>query len=207
MAQTTNVGARSFTGKRRHGLGWLPWAALALLGLLALLAFLVIRNVGDEGDRAGVDTRNDGAATATSLTPGTAAAGGPSAGAGAATGGSPSLTAGGKDLLQVAGAGQLASLAGQPAQGRGVVVESVVADEAFWVGEPGRRVLAFLTPQARTRAGESPFQVQGGQRIMLTGAVKPLPNDLTPFGVDRAEGAEELRRQGHYVEATSVALS
>lgn len=84
---------------------------------------------------------------------------------------------------------------------------SVVADEAFWVGEPGRRVLAFLTPQARTKAGESPFQVQAGQRVQLTGTVRPLPNDLTPFGVDKAEGADELRRQGHYVEATTVALS
>ena len=206
MAQTTNVGSRSLTGKRRHGLGWLPWAALALLALLALLAFLVIRNVADDGDSAGLDTRNDGAA-ATPVNPGTAAAGSGAGGGGAAPAGSSSLTAGGKDLLQVAGAGQLSSLAGQPVQGRGVVVESVVADEAFWVGEPGRRVLAFLTPQARTRAGESPFQVQGGQRIMLTGTVKPLPTDLTPFGVDRSEGAEELRRQGHYVEATSVALS
>ena len=41
---------------------------------------------------------------------------------------------------------------------------------------------------------------------MLTGKVKPLPTDLTPFGVDRSVGAEELRSQRHHVE-TSVALS
>ena len=200
MAQTTPVGSRSLTGRRKYGLGWLIWAALALLALLALLMFLVIRNLADDGDQAGVDARNDpAAATAT-----TAAPAAPAAPAG---GQQAQLSAGGGDLFQLAAGGGLASLAGQQAQGRGVTVESVVADEGFWVGQPGRRVFVFLTPQARTRAGESPFQVQPGQRINLTGTVRPVPADVTPFGVDRNEGADELRRQGHFVEATTVQLT
>jgi hypothetical protein len=200
MSQTSAVGSRSLTGRRNHGLGWLPWAALGLLALLALLALLVIRNVADDGDSTGLDTRDDPAASAT--TPSRGAQQGAAAGTASAA-----LSAGGRDLLQVAAAGGLGGLAGQPVQGTGATVESVVADEAFWVGSPGRRVLVFLTPQARTKAGESPFQVQAGQRIDLTGTVKPLPADITPFGVDRNEGADELRGQAHYVEATSVALS
>lgn len=200
MSQTSTVGSRSLTGRRNHGLGWLPWAALALLALLALLAFLIIRNVADDGDNAGLDTSNDPAASATTLSPGAQ----PGAAAGTAQ---PTLSAGGRDVFQAAAAGGLAGLVGQQVRGTGATVESVVADEAFWVGSPGRRVLVFLTPQARTKAGESPFQVQAGQRITLTGSVKPLPADITPFGVDQNEGIGELRSQAHFVEATSVALS
>jgi hypothetical protein len=53
------AGAVSATGKRNHGLGWLPWLLLGLLALLALLTFLLLRNVGDDGDRSGVDTTDD----------------------------------------------------------------------------------------------------------------------------------------------------
>lgn len=195
MAQTDRVGSRSLTGRRVTPMAWLPWLALGLLALLALVAFLVIRNVGDDSDRSGLDARNDTAATANSG----------AGGGGAAQ--SPTLSAGGQDLFGVSAAGTLASLVGRPVEGRGVSVESVVADEAFWVGQPGRRVLVFLTPQARTRAGESPFQVQAGQRITLTGTVRPLPADVRPFGVDKREGADELRSQAHYVEATAIQLS
>ena len=192
MTRTDQVGSRSVTGRRVAPLAWLPWLALALLALLALLAFLIIRNVADDGDRSGVDARNDT----------------PAASSGGAGGGGASqpaaLSAGGQDLSGAAAAGTLGSLAGRPVEGRGVTVESVVADEAFWVGQPGRRVLVFLTPQARTRAGESPFQVQAGQRINMTGTVRPLPADAQPFGVDKREGADELRGQGHYIEATSI---
>lgn len=198
MVQTDQVGSRSLTGRRQTPLAWLPWLALALLALLALLAFLIIRNVADDDDRSGVDVRND--------TP-TAANSGGSGGGGAPQPPAPALSAGGQDLFQAAAAGSLASLAGRPVEGRGVTVESVVADEAFWVGQPGRRVLVFLTPQARTRAGESPFQVQPGQRITLTGTVRPLPADVPLFGVDRREGADELRAQAHYVEANRIQLA
>ena len=168
--------------------------------MFLVIMFLVIRNLADDGDQAGVDARNDpAAATATSAAPAAPAA--------PAGGQQAQLSAGGGDLFQLASGGGLASLAGQQAQGRGVTVESVVADEGFWVGQPGRRVFVFLTPQARTRAGESPFQVQPGQRINLTGTVRPVPADVTPFGVDRNEGADELRRQGHFVEATTVQLT
>jgi hypothetical protein len=84
----------------------------------------------------------------------------------------------------------------------------VVADEGFWVGSSAQdRVFIFLTPEARTRQGESPFQVRAGQRVTLEGSLKPVPADITPFGVDAAEGADQLRQQGQYVEATRIALT
>jgi hypothetical protein len=57
-------------------------------------------------------------------------------------------------------------------------------------------VFVFLTPEARNSEGESPFQVKAGQQVNLTGGVDKLPSDLTPLGVDKSEGADQLRRQG-----------
>ena len=192
------IGSRSIGGRRRYGLGWVPWLALLMLALAALIIFLVVRNVADEDDRTGLDASNDRSTASPAPTP--------VPGAGAA--GVGTFTAGGRPLIQEATAGRLAQLVGQPVDGRGVTVQSVVADEGFWAGaSDAERVFVFLTPQARTRAGESPFQVQPGQRVDLAGTVKPVPADLTPFGADRSEGADQLRSQRHYVEAASVRLS
>lgn len=221
-------GAVGVTGRRkRHGLGWLPWLALLLLGLIGLGIFALMRNVADEGDSSGIDLSNDrsGGAQERGLgtdnqndgTPGintpttgagsTATTTAPATGSGSGAASAP-LTGGGQDLLARAGnPSQLAAVSGQPAVGRGVAVQSVVADEGFWVGNSTtQRVFVFLTPQARTRAGESPFQVQAGQRVNLQGTVKPVPSDLTPFGVEANEGADQLRNQAQYVEATSISL-
>ncbi len=162
---------------------------LALLALSAVVMFLVIRNLADDGDQPGVDASNDpAAATATTAAP--AAAAGPAGGQQA------QLNAGGQDLFQLASGGGLASRAGQRAQGRGVTVESVVADEGFWVGQPGRRVFVFLTPQARTRAGDRQPPVLTPRRcsrraaaveaVNVAGTVRPVTSgrQRPSFGVD-----------------------
>ena len=226
-----NTGAVSVRGKgvRKAPLGWLPWTALLLAGIIGLGALLIARNVGDAGDDPGVDltdnaaaegqdpagpdaNRDDGAdaggdpdrsgsTSGAAATPTTAAPAAP-----AASGSSP-VTSGGRGLLPIP-AGGLASFAGQPAEGKGVNVESVVADEGFWVGnDPNNRIFVFLSDQAKAAEGESPFQVKAGQKVNFTGSVKPLPNDLTPFGVDRSEGADQLRQQGHFIELASVTLA
>jgi hypothetical protein len=197
MAQNTNIGARSLTGRRHYGLRWLPWLALALLALLALVIFLIVTNVADDDDRAGVDVGDDEqAAPAASRSP-------PAAEVRQQPGAAGTLTTGGTPLSGAS----LAGFSGQAVDGRGVVVDAVVADEGFWARVPQGRVFVFLTPQARTKAGESPFQVRAEQRVDLSGTVRRLPADLTPFGVDDNEGAAELRAQGYYVEATSIRLS
>jgi hypothetical protein len=53
------VGARSVTGKRKHGLSWLPWLTLLLLLALIAAIVLVVTNVNDENDDPGIDVTDD----------------------------------------------------------------------------------------------------------------------------------------------------
>lgn len=176
----TSRGSRSLSGRRVAPLRWLPWLGLALLALIALIAFLVIRSLADDDDESTVDATN--------------AAG--------------TLTAGGKALLPPSSAGPLGSLSGQEVSGRGVTVESVVADEGFWVGaSPTERLFVSLLPEARGGSGESPFQARAGQRVDLVGVLRPVPTDVGRLGVDDAEGAAQLRSQGQYIEARAVTLA
>ena len=193
------IGAVSVRGKpvRKAPFGWLPWVALALLGLLLLATLLVTKNLADDGDAPGVDATDDPAASASS---GSAE---PSAPAPADA----PVVADGQALLPLPGSG-LGPFAGKAAEGKGAHVQSVVADEGFWVGDDTtNRVFVLLTDAAKASEGESPFQVRSGQRVDFTGTVKPLPDDLPPFGLEPDEGAEQLRQQGHYVEVTRIALS
>lgn len=219
------VGAVSVRGRpvRKTPLAWLPWVALALLGVLAFASLLVARNVGDAGDDPGVDltdnaaaegqdpagpdaNRNDGGDSGGDphSTPTTAA---PAPAAAPPADGDSAVVAGGRALLPLPGSG-LASLVGQAAEGRAVNVQSVVADEGFWVGEDTtNRIFVFLTDEAKAAEGESPFQVKPGQRVNFTGTVRAIPDDRPPFGLEPSEGAEQLRQQGHYLELTKVELS
>lgn len=127
--------------------------------------------------------------------------------AAAPTAGASPLSAGNQAILPVPAAG-LAALSGQAVTGTSVPVESVVADEGFWVGSSAtERVFVFLTPEARSSQGESPFQVEAGQRITLEGTLIPLPGDPASLGVDATEGADQLAQQGQLVQAARVSLS
>jgi hypothetical protein len=172
-----------------------------------------------DGD-ASTTTAPDGDATTTTA-PGGATTTAP---AGATTTAPPGATttapSGGATTAPAAGAGLsagtvalvppppegLGSVVGDQASGTGKV-ESVVADEGFWVGDgPGRRVFVRLTEEARGGARESPFQVTAGQDITLEGSVTALP-DVSELGVTPEEGADELMALGGYIEATRVTLS
>ena len=204
-APTASV--RATDGERRRRAGWLPLAAAALAALL--LAGLLVALLGgdDDGSTGAAGTSQDGTAQDSSE-PGTGTDAGTDAGAGAGApeGGTGTLVAGSTDVLADGGAG-LAALAGSPATAAGIVVESVVADEGFWVGTPQSRVFVFLSPQARQSAGESGFQVVAGQAVELTGTVTPLDGDPAALGVEDAEGADQLRTQAAYVTADTVSLS
>jgi hypothetical protein len=195
------VSAVSVRGRpvRKAPLGWLPWAALALAALLALVMLLVALNVTDVGDDRGVDVTDDPS--------GQAAAAPAPAPAPAADAGTVVAANGGASLLPVPGDG-LGGYAGQTVQGRGVVVQSVVADEGFWVGaDETNRLFVHLSDAAKASQGESPFQVKAGQRVDFTGIVTPAPADAGALGVTAAEGADRLRTQGQYLELSSVALT
>jgi hypothetical protein len=211
-APATARGAHS-VGGRRHGLGWLPWALLGLLALLALGIWGLIAALGDDDDdeATGAVQSEAEATAAPAADPAPPAAGAPAptttvagaAGAGAA--GGASLTANGQDVLGLAGdPAVLAGLAGGAVTGR-APVESVVSDEGFWVGNsPEQRVFVFITEAARGTQGESPFQVQPGQIVEITGTMQPattLPQDL-----EDADGRAQLETQGFLVAADALTL-
>lgn len=179
--------------RRKAPLAWLPWALLA--ALIVLLALMLLAGTLVGGDRgAGARPGSTGAA----------------AGSGAAAQTSGTLTAGGVDVLaDQRSLGRLGSLQGQEAVGRRLPVQSVVADEGFWVGpSAAQRTFVFLTPEARRSSGESGFQVRQGQTVDLNGTVTGAgQGDPQRFGVTDTEGARQLTAQRAYVRARQVRLS
>jgi hypothetical protein len=115
------------------------------------------------------------------------------------------LRVGGARLLPASRIGPLRGRAGQRAVASGVPVQSVPADEGFWIGGgPGRRIWVQLAG-----AGESPVQVRAGQAATFTAQVVPAPADFPArVGLSAGEGAAELRAAGAYllVEATAISL-
>ena len=205
---------------RKAPLAWLPWALLGLLALLVAASLLLINAIDDDGpDGAAGDTLGQVGSDGSGVD-GADGNGQPAGAEGSSDGGSAAagsgnrrlppggaLTAGGQDVLASGGKG-LGALAGQKADGN-ADVESVVADEGFWVGsDAANRVFVFLTPEARKAAGESGFQVKAGQTVTLTGTVKRSDGSFAErVGVDAAEGRQQLLDQGGYVEATAVRLA
>ena len=189
--------------RRRGGLGWLvPTLGLLLLGLLALALYFALRDDGNDEGRTGGNAaaqeqqQQDGSGSAA----GDGSAGGASGSAGAGAG---TLTAGGRSLLPVPSATMLSGMTGQQVTGTSVPVESVVSDEAFWVGTSEQdRVFVRLE-----RGSESPFQVRAGENVSFTGVLTKANAGLAgELGVAEAEGARLLARQGSYVDVKSGTL-
>ena len=94
-------------------------------------------------------------------------------------------------------------MTGDQVTGTSVPVQSVVSDEAFWVGTSAKdRMFVRLE-----RGSESPFKVRAGENVsfdgMLTQAGSGLANEL---GVTENEGASLLTDQGVYVDVESGEL-
>jgi len=97
----------------------------------------------------------------------------------------------------------LASFVGKGAEGVAAPVESVVADEGFWVGQsPTNRLFVHLDV-----AGESRQQVRAGQRVSFNGTVMKLSDDPAELGLEPGEGATQLKKQGAYVVAKDLRVS
>lgn len=109
----------------------------------------------------------------------------------------------GQDVLAAAGGGAeaLAPFEDQTVRARGVGVESVVGEGAFWAGSDAtRRVFVVVSGGEESAPG-----VEAGDRVDLSGIVRVLPVDFEQrFGVDAADGSADLQAQGHYIEALSV---
>ena len=174
---------------------WLLPLLLALLALIALL-FLLSRCGGDDDTTSAAPTATataTGAATTTPASPAASAA----AASGAPAGEPGTVTAQGADLLADPTAAGLGSHDGQEAVGRAVRVQSVPADEGFWVGSGEQdRLWVQLTG---TR-GESDYKVRQGDTVDFTGTVTPVAQGFpAEVGLTDAEGAAQLTDQGFYV--------
>ena len=204
------------------------WLLPLLLALLALLAVLLLSRCGNDDDTntgANTGATTTPGASATSLTsaptdattpsptdpaatPSTTATAsatdGSNAAAGAAAG---SITAGRNVILGDGGVKDMAAYTGQSAQGRGVPVQSVPADEGFWAGTSATdRVWVQLTGEA----GESPYQVKQGDLVDFTGTVTAAASGFADeVGLSAAEGADQLTQQKQYVlvKKSDVTLS
>ena len=182
-------------GRDRGGASWLPWVLglLALL-LIGLLIWALVANSDDSDTTATGDTGTeqelDGGSTGTGDT-GTAGEGTPG-----------TIVAGSEDVLAAATAGDLGSFAGQQVTGTAVPVESVIADEAFWVGPSAdERVLVYITDAG----AESGVDVDAGDTVTFSGTLQPVEDGFTEqAGIDETEGATDLTEQSYYIAAEQV---
>ena len=215
------AGSHSIGGRRRRRPAWLLLLAAVLS---ALLAVVWSRLDQPRGPTPGLTSTSPSAAAGTSRAPSNAApsapaaapapAGAPgaaadatgsggaavgsagSAGAGTGEAGSTDapLTAGDTALLPVAAAaeldGSLCRFVDRPVRAERVRVLSVPADEGFWVGTSERdRIWVQLTG-----AGESPYDVDKGDRVDFTGEVVRTPPGFPDrVGVSDAEGGGQVR--------------
>jgi len=113
------------------------------------------------------------------------------------------MQARGTALLPVPRASELAALEGAYVRARNVRVQSVVGDEAFWVGGGGgNRLLVHLTGN-----GESGVAIRPGRRVSFIGTITPnRPGVAAVFGLVRSEGAPLLRRQGRHISVRPRSL-
>jgi hypothetical protein len=201
--------------RRRKGFPW--W----LLGLaaLAVLAVLLLSRCGNDddgtqnnaapGDKSSISASASSSSSASDSSDDDAASDDDSGSdvAGQAGG---SLTAGSAAILPSTGkraAGNLTQYDGQNAVAKGVRVQSVPADEGFWVGTNNTdRVWVQLVG----KAGESPYQVKQGDAVNFEGKVASHGGGFADqVGVSEADGAQQLTTQKAHVEVAkgSVKLS
>jgi RNA polymerase sigma factor (sigma-70 family) len=107
------------------------------------------------------------------------------------------LTVGGRPVLPASRVGSMAGDAGSTARARAVPVQSVPADEGFWVGGgPGARIWVQLD----THGAESAVQVRPGQHASFTAAVVRLTaGNAAGLGLPDPAGMAEVRAAGAYL--------
>jgi hypothetical protein len=100
--------------------------------------------------------------------------------------------------------GDLSEFAGGEAVADRVRVESVPADEGFWLGEDTtNRVWVQLV----NVASESPYKVEPGAIVSFVGSVVETPPDFPQeVGVTPEEGARQMRDQRQHIQVEGIAL-
>jgi hypothetical protein len=98
--------------------------------------------------------------------------------------------------MAVSDTDRLTQMAGRPVEAENVPVESVPANEGFWLGCAHGRVWVQLTG-----AGESPERMAHGRRLDFNGTVVLHSDNFSAsVGVDRSEGAAQIDQQRVHLE-------
>jgi len=159
---------------------------------------------------SGMSPSSSASAAAAPTTTAPAATAGPAGPAAPAAGAAGTVTSGDTVLVGTAAGSTtttpaaLTSFVGKPATAQLATVQSVPADEGFWVGTSDtNRVWVQLTG-----AGESPQTVKAGDHITFTGTVVANPAGfLAQVDVDAGEGADQLTSQGAHLETPKTGFT
>lgn len=187
------------------------WVLPLIIGLIVLIALLLLLT------RCGNDNKSDsppGTSTSTATaaptdTTSTATTTpSPSTSSSGQLGGDTSapgtVTANGDDLLSAPTNISKGGHDGEQAVGHGVLVQSVPADEGFWVGTGTTN---RLWVQLSGTHGESDYQVKKGDAVNFTGVVKAAGDTFAAgVGLTGSEGADQLTQQGHYISVPSSSI-
>jgi hypothetical protein len=185
------------------------WLLPLILALVALIVLLLLLSRCGDSDKSKHSSAAASTGTVSPADTATTAAGSsvPASDPGQ-TGGSSTaegaVTANGYDRLSTQTSISQGGHDGEQAVGHAVKVQSVPADEGFWVGTSATD---RLWVQLSGTHGESDYKVKQGNAIDFTGTVKAAgKNFATSVGLTASEGAGQLTQQGHYVSAPSISV-
>jgi len=200
--RTTSGAVTSEPAGRRRRMGWL-WALLGLLAAALIAALALGLFDGDDGGQ----TAGQGQTAAEQQ--GAGAGSGQEATGATATDAGGSMTASGTSILPPPDGG-LGDYVGQDATGESVVVQSVVRNaqdndtlEGFWVGSSAQERV-YVEWGGTVGSNEADYIPEVGEKVNLTGPVRPAPeNPETALKLNAAD-AEFVRTHGGFVNADDV---
>ena len=184
------------------------WLLPLILGLIILVILLLLLSRCGNNDKSDSSSGTSATSTGTvaptdtattAATPSTSVSSpGETSGSSTAQG---AVTANGDDLLSTQTSISQGGHDGEQAVGHAVKVQSVPADEGFWVGSSATD---RLWVQLSGTHGESDYTVKQGDSIDFTGTVKAASKSFaSSVGLTAAEGAGQLTQQGHYISVPS----
>ena len=202
--------------KKRGPAAWLVALILLLIAIVILLLLLSRCGGSSDDSHAPAASTAPGATSTASTTPADATVTGPdiTASSSISTGAGPNsgdgedgtITAGSGTMLPLTGSptASLAAYSGQRATATSVQVQSVPADEGFWVGSSsGDRIWVQLTG-AR---GESPFRVKQRDHVSFSGTTTPNGTGFAEkAGVTDTEGKTQLEAEGFHLSVPRSSL-
>jgi hypothetical protein len=194
------------------------WLVPAVI-LIALLMFLSLGRCSSDNAIVGAVRGGGGAAQTpnSAVPPGTSPGTGSNSGTGTDSGGGQDPTTADRGTVEASNGlilplalgvgvgGGLDKFTGHRAIGNNVRVQSVVADEGFWIGtsEHDRIWVQLIGPPP-----ESPYTVREGDRVSFNAAVVPNGRGFArKVGCDRSEGSELLTDQGQHLDVRKTKLT